>query len=112
MASGELFEETTLADLLTGTVKAIAQAQAALDENRRTAVFADAPGGALVLPPVCLAIQSATIEVEMSAAIAEQSLRCRLLNPNQVALFGYQASSGLRVRLTVGNEAIPGGGGR
>lgn len=104
----DLLQQTALADLLTGTVKAIAQAQAALDAaaNQENTQFADLPDGALVVPPLRLAIQNATVELEMSAAVSAQELQCRLLNPHQVALFGYQAASGLRVRLTVGSNGV------
>ena len=108
MPTDDLLQQVDLADLLTGTVKAIAQAQAALDAtaNQQGAVFAQLPEGTIAVPPLWFTVKNATVEIEMSAAISETSMQCRLLNANQVALFGYQAASGLRVRMTVGPNGV------
>ncbi|HVG08602.1 MAG TPA: hypothetical protein VNM67_12915 [Thermoanaerobaculia bacterium] len=43
----------------------------------------------------------------MSASVAGSRLLCRTLDPGSVGLYGYQASSGLRVRLVLTPRSLP-----
>lgn len=109
MATDSFLQEADLADLLTTTVKAVVKAQDALDDaaSKSATIYAQTPAGTLALPPLWYTVKDATVEVEMSASISETGLVCRLLDPSHVALFGYQAASGTRVRLSVGPHGTP-----
>ena len=100
-----------LGQLLSTTIASVVQAQEQLDiytEGRRLA-YESAAQGSLAVPPIWYTFQNVAIEMELSTTIAEVEnintgektphLLSRTLNPGAVSLYGYQASSGLRVRL-------------
>jgi hypothetical protein len=103
-------DSVELGQLLTSTVESVVAAQHKLDEftlARAKEREAAAPGE-LVLPPLWYTFRRVAIELEMAASVsrsvpssgaARTELRCRPLDPTAVSLYGYQASSGLRVRV-------------
>lgn len=103
-------ESTALAHILAGAVEGVVQAQRRLDEDAlaRVTAFIDTPAGGLALPPLWYTLSDVAIELELSASVARLDARptgaavrldARLLNPMSVSLFGFSASSGLRVSL-------------
>jgi hypothetical protein len=103
-------QATALAQILAGAVEGVVQAQRRLDEDAlaRVTDFIDTPPGGLALPPLWYTLSDVGIELEMSASVARLDLRpgggavrldARLLNPTAVSLFGFSASSGMRVSL-------------
>lgn len=103
-------QATALAEILSGAVEGVVQAQRRLDEDAlaRTKAFIDTPPGGLALPPLWYTLSDVGIELEMSASVARLGLQpagaavrldARLLNPTSVSLFGFSAASGLRVSL-------------
>lgn len=104
----EALQQINLGDLLVGTVKAVIQAQDQLDQHAsdRVTLYAKTPQGTLAVPPLWQTIKNASIEISMSVAIHNSSLSCRLVNPHNVSLFGYEASAGTRVRLVVGPAGV------
>jgi hypothetical protein len=117
-------QQAALAALLTEAVGGVVQAQRRLDADalQRVTQFVATPQGELALPPLWFTFQEATLTLEMSASITriqprtarsasapgEVQLNCRLLNPAAVSLFGYTASSGLKVELRL-SPKDPGG---
>src|SRR3954454_15876753 len=112
-------QQTELGTLVSGAVRAVVDAQAILDEEarRRTEVYLEAPAGALALPPLWYSFQSVVLELELSAAVsttaAPQSsgagatqLLCRTVNPTTVGLYGYQAASGMTVRVVIAPQGV------
>jgi hypothetical protein len=99
-------DQAELGDLLAKTVGAVLQAQDQLDAHsaKSTAEFVATPAGTLTIPPLSFLIKEAAIDIEMAATISASHLVCRLVNPQSVGLFGYQASSGTRVRLALAPE--------
>lgn len=100
-------------ELLASTVGAVARAQEELDAYtlRRTREFRDTPEGEFAVPPLWFTFNQVAVDLEMSATVAGGAkdgeagagrLLCRTLNPTMVGLYGYQASAGVRVRLTMG----------
>jgi hypothetical protein len=105
-----LGQATALAQILAGAVDGVVQAQRKLDEDAlaRVTDFIDTPAGGLSLPPLWYTLSDVGIELEMSASVARLDLQprggavrldARLLNPTAVSLFGFSASSGMRVSL-------------
>jgi hypothetical protein len=103
-------QATALAQILAGAVDGVVQAQRQLDADAltRVAQFIDTPAGGLTLPPLWYTFSDVGIELEMSASVARLDLQprggavrldARLLNPTAVSLFGFSASSGMRVSL-------------
>jgi hypothetical protein len=101
-------QQTSLGLLLAQAVDGVVQAQRVLDEDARSRVagFVETPQGDIALPPLWYTFSEVTIELELAAALVRRSagagaarLDARLLNPASVSLFGYAASSGLRVTL-------------
>ncbi len=100
-----------LGRLLASTVDSVVAAQHKLDEFAlaRAKEREAASPGELALPPLWFTFRSVSIELEMAASVTESSsesvsgasaqLRVRPLDPTAVSLYGYRASSGLRVRL-------------
>jgi len=99
-----------LAQILAGAVEGVVQAQRQLDEDAlsRVTSFVDTPPGGLALPPLWYTLSDVGIELEMSASVAQLGVQpagaavrldARLLNPTSVSLFGFSASSGMRVSL-------------
>jgi len=100
-----------LGQLLSNTIHSVVKAQEQLDqytENRRQA-YESAAKGSLAIPPIWYTFNNVSIEMELSASIAEvEDIRTGIkvphivsqtLNPTSVGLYGYQASAGLRVRI-------------
>jgi hypothetical protein len=107
-------DQIELAELVAGAVRALVDAQAALDEQARGRAeeYLHTPAGTLALPPVWYSFRDVAFELEMSASVRRHDegsrLFCRTLNPVGVGLFGYQASSGMRVRMVLSrNGFIP-----
>ncbi len=101
-----------LGRLLANTIASVVQAQEQLDAytERRTRAYQDAEHGDLALPPMWYTFSNVSIDMELSATVArvetaesvsEPHIFSRTLNPTSVGLFGYQASTGLRVRVDV-----------
>ena len=105
----DILQQAELGDLLAGTAKAVVQAQDALDAHasQRVTEFVELPDGQIAVPPIWYTIKNASIEVELSATISDSHLVCRLVNPQSVSLFGYQASAGTRVRMLIASSGVP-----
>lgn len=107
-----------LGRLLSTTIESVVQAQEKLDEYtlRRAREFEAAEPGSLAIPPLWFTFREVAVEIELAASVARigdatshadaPHLVCRLLNPTSVGLFGYQASSGLRVRVSVAPQGF------
>lgn len=108
-------EAVELGNLLANTVAGVVSAQERLDtytEQRRRAYEAAEPGQ-FALPPVWYLFRRVSLEMELSASVAKIALSkttndngqphlvCRTLDPTMVSLYGYQASSGMRVRVEI-----------
>ena len=103
-----------LGRLVASSIESVVSAQEKLDQYTldRAREFREAQPGDLAIPPLWYTFQDVSLEIEMSASIASTSsvaapapaphLVCRLLDPTAVGLFGYAASSGLRLRVRVG----------
>lgn len=96
-------------ELLATTVGAVARAQEELDDRTlaRTREYQAAPDGSLAVPPLWFTFSQVALELEMSATVAGGQtgagrLMCRTADPTMVGLYGYEASAGVRVRLTMG----------
>lgn len=100
-------------ELLASTVGAVARAQEELDAYtlRRSREYEATPAGQFAVPPLWFTFNQVAVDLEMSATVAGGAqdgeagagrLLCRTLNPTMVGLYGYQASAGVRVRLTMG----------
>ena len=105
-----LAQQASLGTVLSEAVAGVVQAQRRLDEDAvaRATAYVDTPQGGLTLPPLWYTFTAVQLELEMSAAMTRTTLGapgvrldCRLLNPAAVGLFGYTASSGFRVSLTL-----------
>lgn len=107
-----------LGRLLTTTIASVIQAQEQMDyytEQRRLA-FESAPEGSLVLPPLWYVFSDVAIEMELSASVAEvrnnesgeikSHIITSMLNTTSVGLYGYQAASGLKVRVQLAPQGI------
>lgn len=104
-------QQAALGALLAAAVDGVLQAQRQLDSdaNQRLVDFIDTPQGGLALPPLWYTLSEVRIELEVAASVMRVQARsanggavrlnARLLNPTAVGLFGYSASSGLRVQL-------------
>jgi hypothetical protein len=112
-----------LGQLLAGAVTAVVEAQDVLDAHaeQQRVRYAETPSGTLVVPPLWYAFRRVSIDVELSAeferqmvrrtpdavATLEPRLKCRVLNPTSVGLYGYRASSGLKVHLSLEPQGLP-----
>ena len=105
----EILQQANLDKLLVGLVRSIAEAQDTLDADaaHRAAQKIETPSGIVELPPLWHTITNAAVEIQLSAAISESGFLCRLVNPNSVSLFGYEASAGMRVRLQIAPHGAP-----
>lgn len=106
-------QQAELGALLAGTVRAVADAQDVLDDRarQRAEEYRAAPPGTLALPPLWYAFQDVSIDIQLSAEVvntspAQTQLVCRTLNPLTVGLFGYSASAGTRVRVTLSPQRV------
>jgi hypothetical protein len=97
-------------------VSGVLEAQRRLDTDAldRVTQYVSTPQGGLALPPLWYTFSDVTLMLEMAATVTrvearsanstsadarEVRLDCRLVNPAAVSLFGYTASSGLKVAL-------------
>lgn len=104
-----------LGRLLSAAVEAVVTAQKGLDDytlSRARDCEAAAPGE-LAIPPLWFAFRDVVVEFEMSARVARvaddsgvSQIVCRTLEPTSVGLYGYQASSGLRVRVALAPQGF------
>jgi hypothetical protein len=112
-------QQASLGSVLAEAVAGVVQAQRRLDEDavNRATRYVETPQGELTLPPLWFTFSEVKLELEMAAAMTRTSARastsnaddqdgavrfdCRLLNPAAVSLFGYAASSGFKVSLTL-----------
>jgi len=104
-------EPVELGQLLSNTIASVVQAQEKLDQytERRQQAYDAAVAGDLALPPLWYVFSNVAIEMELSASVAEvykadsdkpePYIMSRTLNESSVGLYGYQASSGLKVRV-------------
>lgn len=105
--------QAELGDLLAGAVQAVVSAQDVLDRAalERMAAFSDAAPGALALPPLAFAFDAVRVDIELSSEVVTTSttsgtpagtrLLCRTLNPVTAGLFGYSASTGTRISVSL-----------
>ncbi len=104
-------EAVELGQLLSNTIGSVVQAQEKLDQytQQRKQAYLAAEAGELALPPLWYVFSNVAIEMELSASVAEvynqdteksePYILSRTLNETSVGLYGYQASSGLKVRV-------------
>jgi len=107
-------QQAALSTLLAHAVEGVVGAQRVLDNDALTRVtqYVQTPQGELALPPLWFTFREVKLTLEMAARVTRLSERsatqnevrldCRLVNPAAVSLFGYAASSGLKVELTLG----------
>ena len=94
---------TLLAEVADGLVAA--QRRLDADAGSRAAGYFETPQGEVTLPPLWYTFTEVTLEVALSASVERASgsvpsrLMSRPVDPRQVSLYGYQAASGLMVRL-------------
>lgn len=115
----ELIDEPVeLGELLAHTLGAVAYAQSVLDEAtaRRVEAFHNTPAEQFAVPPLWHVFSEVQLEVTLSASVArtntvggvgESRLMSRTLNPTSVGLYGYQASAGLTVRISMTPRTAP-----
>ena len=107
-----------LGRLMSATIASVVAAQDQLDlhARERSRAYEAAEPGTLVPPPLWFTFQEVTLELELAASIARTTssavageaphLVARTLDPTAVGLYGYHASSGLRVRVTVAPQGL------
>ena len=97
-----------LGELLASAIESVVEAQSRLDADamRRTEEFFESADDDLIPPPLWYTCRDVAVEIELSArvegratALSRPALLCRTVDPTRVALYGYQASAGLRLRL-------------
>lgn len=96
-----------LGELLASTVVSVAEAQEGLDRHATARLDAMERGDADAprVPPLWYTFTDVSLEVALSASVqratanAPAQLMSRPVDPRQVSLYGYQASSSLVVRL-------------
>ena len=96
-----------LGELLASTVVSVAAAQEGLDRHATQRLDAMERGDADAprVPPLWYTFTDVSLEVALSASVrratasAPAQLMSRPVDPRQVSLYGYQASSSLVVRL-------------
>ena len=96
-----------LGELLASTVVSVAEAQEGLDRHASARLDAMERGDADAprVPPLWYTFTDVALEVALSASVrratasAPAQLMSRPVDPRQVSLYGYQASSSLVVRL-------------
>ena len=96
-----------LGELLASTVVSVAEAQEGLDRHATARLDAMERGDADAprVPPLWYTFTDVSLEVALSASVrratasAPAQLMSRPVDPRQVSLYGYQASSSLVVRV-------------
>lgn len=106
--SKDSVEAAELGDLLCGLARSIVRAQDELDQHasRQATQYVQLPSGTLAMPPLWYTVKNAVVEVAMAGVLQSQQMICRLVNPAGVAMYGYEASSGVRVRISIGPSAV------
>ncbi len=111
-------EPVELGQLLSNTIGSVVQAQEKLDQytQQRKQAYLEAEAGELALPPLWYVFSNVAIEMELSASVAEiynedteksePYIISRTLNETSVGLYGYQASSGLKVRVLLAPQGM------
>lgn len=111
-------EPVELGKLLSNTIASVVQAQEKLDQYTQTRreEYEAADAGELALPPLWYVFSNVAIELELSASVAEiynpvsgkqePHIMSRTLNESSVGLYGYQASSGLKVRVLMAPQGF------
>lgn len=110
-----LGQRAPLGALRAETVAGVVEAQRALDIDARARLseMVETPEGGIVLRPLRYTIADARIEAEMAVRTVRLGparerrvrLEARLLSPASAALFGQEASTGVRVRLRIAPHA-------
>jgi len=111
-------QRSELGALLAGTVRAVVDAQDVLDDHARqlASEYAAAEPGTLVLPPLWYVFDSVGIDIDLSTEVVrtvvtsgeapQTQLLVRTLNPVTAGVFGYSASTGTRVHLTLTPQRV------
>lgn len=111
----QVSQQASLGTVLAEAVDGVVQAQRRLDQDavHRATQYIETPQGGLTLPPLWYTFQQVSLELELAATMTRVSadkgpdkaggvrFDCRLVNPAAVSLFGYAASSGFKVSLTL-----------
>ena len=106
-------QSAELGNLLANTIAGVVSAQEKLDRytEQRQQAYQNAEPGQFALPPIWYLFKNVSLEMELSANVATVALSdnpdedgqphliCRTLDPTMVSLYGYQAASGMRVRV-------------
>lgn len=103
-----------LGELLARTVVSVAEAQEGLDRHATARLDALERGDADAprVPPLWYTFTDVSLEVALSASVqratasAPPQLISRPVDPRQVSLYGYQASSSLVVRLRLAPRSV------
>jgi len=111
-------QQSELGALLAGTVRAVVDAQDVLDDHARQLAqdYAAAEPGTLALPPLWYAFDAVGIDIDLSTEVVrtvvapgqapQTQLVCRTLNPVTAGVFGYSASTGTHVHVTLTPQRI------
>ena len=111
-------QRSELGALLAGTVRAVVDAQDVLDDHARqlASEYAAAEPGTLALPPLWYAFDSVGIDIDLSTEVVrtvlvpggapQTQLVCRTLNPVTAGVFGYSASTGTHIHVTVTPQRV------
>jgi hypothetical protein len=112
-ASTVLGQQVSLGTLLAETVNGVVEAQRRLDEDAlsRVTQFVATPQGETALPPLWYTFSDVTLQVELAASVTRvgpqaSRLDCRLVNPAAVSLFGYSASTSVKVTLRLAPREV------
>jgi len=106
-------QSAELGNLLANTIAGVVSAQEKLDRytEQRQQAYQNTEPGQFALPPIWYLFKNVSLEMELSANVATVALSdnpneegqphliCRTLDPTMVSLYGYQAASGMRVRV-------------
>jgi len=101
-----------MGELLGQTIKSVVNAQEEMDNytEARRHEYEQAEEGSFALPPIWYIFNHVSIELEMSASISQVAdqphVVCQTLNPAMVSLYGYTASSGMRVRVDMAPQGV------
>ena len=111
-------QQSELGALLAGTVRAVVDAQDVLDDHARrlASEYAAAEPGTLALPPLWYAFDSVGIDIDLSTEVIRTTvapgqaprtqLLVRTLNPVTAGLFGYAASTGTHVHVSLTPQRV------
>ena len=111
-------QRSELGALLAGTVRAVVDAQDVLDDHARqlASAYAAAEPGTLALPPLWYAFDAVGIDIDLSTEVVrtvlvpggapQTQLVCRTLNPVTAGVFGYSASTGTHIHVTLTPQRV------